>query len=196
MNMRLLYINMKKTMITLNSILPALALVSTVAINDVKDSFFAHFNSENNGISVEHKLEFKEINREAVLNKFFEKYNSPLKGSARTFVKVADKYQIDYKILPSIACMESTCGKFLIEGSYNPFGWGVYGNQYIAFDSYEDAIETVGKGLNEGYFAKGLDKLELIAPVYTPPNHVNWLSGVRYFSNEIAYFETNNTYIH
>lgn len=135
--------------------------------------------------NMEFEIGYTEVNRVEVLEKFFEKYNSPLKESSETFVAVADKYGIDYTILPSISCMESTCGRFLIEGSYNPFGWGVYGNQYIAFESYDHAIEEVGAGLYEGYFSKGADTLWEIAPIYTPPNSTNWYRGVSWFEDEI-----------
>lgn len=134
-------------------------------------------------------VEFKKVNRKEALEKFFEKYNSPLKSNSETFIKVADEYGIDYRLIPSISCMESTCGKFLIEGSYNPFGWGIYGSNVIYFRNYDEAIETVGKGLNKGYFAKGLNTVEKIAPVYTPPNSVNWKNGVSFFMNEISKFE-------
>jgi len=134
-------------------------------------------------------VEFKQVNRKEALEKFFEKYNSPLKSNAETFIKVADEHGIDYRLIPSISCMESTCGKFLIEGSYNPFGWGIYGNNAIYFKNYDEAIKTVGNGLNKGYFAKGYDTVEEIAPIYTPPNSVNWKNGVSFFMNEISKFE-------
>jgi len=134
-------------------------------------------------------VEFKQVNRKEALEKFFEKYDSPLKSNAETFVKVADEYGIDYRLIPSISCMESTCGKFLIEGSYNPFGWGIYGDNVIYFKDYDEAIKTVGKGLNKGYFAKGFNTVEKIAPIYTPPNSVNWKNGVSFFMNEISKFE-------
>ena len=116
-----------------------------------------------------------------VLEKFFEELDSPLTDNAQTFVATAEKYGIDYKLLPAISCMESTCGKFIPSESYNPFGWGVYGNQYISFTSFDEAIEKVGEGLNKGYFSKGLDTIPEIAPVYTPPNSYHWASGVNYF---------------
>jgi hypothetical protein len=118
----------------------------------------------------------REVRIEA-LEKFFTKLNSPLKANAATFVDVADKYNLDYRLLPAISCMESTCGKALIEGSYNPFGWGIYGRNAIYFSSYDEAIETVGKGVKEKYVNKGLDTPEKIAPVYTPPNFVNCKSA-------------------
>lgn len=123
--------------------------------------------------------------RAAILERFFTKYKSPLAANAKTFVEVAEIYDIDYRLLPSIACMESTCAKFLIEDSYNPFGWGIYGNNVITFESYDEAIKVVGKGLYKGYIANGLDTPEEIAPIYTPPNHYNWKNGVRFFMDKI-----------
>jgi len=88
--------------------------------------------------------------------------------------------------------MESSCGKYLIEGSYNPFGWGIYGTNAIYFEDYDEAIETVGKGLKDNYLSRGFDTPQKIAPVYTPPNHVNWLNGVTYFMNSIENISDNN----
>ena len=127
----------------------------------------------------------KQVDRVTTLENFFRKYNSPLVGHAETFVRVADKYDIEYTILPAISCMESTCGKFIPPNTYNPFGWGIYGSNFIAFEDFDEAIETVGEGLNKGYFSKGLDTLPKIAPVYTPPNHRNWLHGVTFFVEQI-----------
>ena len=119
------------------------------------------------------------------LEKFFEAQKSPLKEDADTFVRVAEKYGLDYRLLPAISCMESSCGKRILPNSYNPFGWGIYGKNAIYFKSFEEAIETVGKGISEKYVAKGLDTPEKIAPVYTPPNSVNWRNGVNFFISKI-----------
>jgi hypothetical protein len=119
------------------------------------------------------------------LKEFFEKQNSPLLENAKTFVDVAEKYNLDYRLLPAIACMESSCGKRLIPGSYNPFGWGIYGNNAIHFKSFDDAIETVGKGIHEKYVSRGLETPEEMAPVYTPPNPVKWKNGVNFFIGKI-----------
>lgn len=90
----------------------------------------------------------------------------------------------------SIACMESTCGKFVIEGTYNAWGWRISGaalanGTYLRFNSWEEAIEAVGKGIYEGYASKGLNTSKLIASVYTPPNSVKWNRGVRFFMSEM-----------
>ena len=134
----------------------------------------------------------KEDNRKdkiETLEDFFGSLNSPLEENAETFVDVADKYGLDYKLLPAIACMESSCGRKLIEGSYNPFGWGIYGKNAIYFESYEEAIETVAKGISEKYVARGLDTPEKIAPVYTPPNAIGWRNGVNFFIGKIDAYE-------
>lgn len=135
--------------------------------------------------AVKYNVETKTVDREAVLEKFFDKYSSPLKGHADTFVKVADKYGMDYRLLPAISCQESSCGKKLIPGTYNPFGWGIYGSHYIAFKDYDEAIETVGKGMKDNYISRGFDTPEKIEPIYTPPSHGHWMSGVNYFMKEM-----------
>lgn len=134
---------------------------------------------------ISHSIGYEKASKSAVLKIFLNKYNSPLADHAETFVEVAEKYGIDYRLLPAIGCMESTCGKFLIPGSYNPFGWGIYGDNVIRFANYDEAIETVGKGIYEGYVSKGADTPSKMAPIYTPPNHVNWLNGVSYFIGQI-----------
>ena len=115
------------------------------------------------------------------LRNFFEGAKSPLIDNVETFIDVADKYGLDYRLLPAISCMESSCGIRLIPGSYNPFGWGIYGNNAIYFKSYDEAIEVVGKGISEKYVSRGLDTPEKMAPVYTPPNSVKWKNGVNFF---------------
>jgi hypothetical protein len=132
--------------------------------------------------TIEFTIESKKIDRVGALEKFFQKYNSPLANHAETFVLIADKYKIDYKLLPSIACMESTCAKFLIPGTHNPFGWGA---GRIAFASYDEAIEKVGAGLDKIYLSRGLDNAEKIAPVYNPPSPISWTKGVNYFTGKI-----------
>lgn len=176
---------MRKNIRVINLIVAPLALITLAYISTLKKSNAQEQITLPEPKNMEYAISYKTVNRTEILEKFFEQYNSPLKENADTFVEVADKYDIDYRILPAISCMESTCGRFLIEGSHNPFGWGVYGNQHIAFESYDEAIETVGRGLNKNYFAKGYDTLAEIAPIYTPPNSYNWYNGTSFFKNEI-----------
>lgn len=176
---------MKRILLTITTtILPALVIMMTfTAVGHAKIKTQKNIEKSKN---MAFTIKSKKIDRVATLEAFFDKYNSPLKGSSQTFVEVADRYNIEYTLLPSIACMESTCGKFMPYQSNNAFGWGVYGGNHISFASHDEAIEVVGEGLNKGYFSKGFDTIPEIAPIYTPPNHVNWKNGVSFFSNQIT----------
>src|SRR5258708_21530438 len=57
---------------------------------------------------------------------FFEKYHSLLANYANTIVESADKYGIDYALLPAIAMQESIGCKREPAGTHNCFGWGIY----------------------------------------------------------------------
>lgn len=125
------------------------------------------------------------VDRVEVLRRFLEKHDSPLAESADTFVVVADKYDLDYRLLPAISCIESACGKRLIAESYNAWGWGVYGDNYIKFDNFDNGIEEVARGIHSGYIQKGLDTPSKMAPVYTPPRPQYWLGGIRNYMGQI-----------
>jgi hypothetical protein len=127
----------------------------------------------------------QKIDRVESLREFFKSFESPLEDHAKIFVQVADKYGLDYRLLPSIACLESSCGKFYIPESNNPFGWGIYGNKVTKFATMEEGIEVVGKGLSDNYIEKGYDTVEEIAPIYNPPNPIKWAGKVNYFYNKI-----------
>lgn len=130
-------------------------------------------------------IKAERINRQKILTAFFSKNNSPLVKNVNKFVEIADKYNIDYRLMPAISCTESSCGKFLIERSHNPFGWGIYGNTVTSFKSYDDAIEKVAQGLSKGYISKGYDTPEEIGPIYTPPSYTHWMRATRFFMNQI-----------
>ena len=110
--------------------------------------------------------------------------NAPLADYAEKFVEVANKYGLDYRLLPAIAVMESGGGKSLFR-SYNAWGYGKY-----SFNSFEEGIEIVGKGLKTGYIDKGRDTVEEIAPIYCPPNYKNWARSVNQFMLEIENIES------
>lgn len=146
--------------------------------------------AENTLIEPDHSISYAKIDREAKLKAFFQKYHSPLENNTETFVKVADQYGIDYRLLPAISCLESGCGKQMPYQSYNPFGWGVYGGNYISFANFDEAIEKVGEGLNKGYFSKGANTVEKIAPIYNPPNPIKWGGNIKMYMNMIEKMDT------
>ncbi len=136
-------------------------------------------------VEADHQIAAVKIDREEKLRNFFSKYNSPLADSAETFVAIADKYNIDYRLLPAISGVESTFCRNIIQGTYNCYGWGIYGNNVIYFDSFDDGIQKVGQGIYEGYVTKGADSVEKIAPIYNPNTPWHWSGKVRFFMNQI-----------
>lgn len=112
--------------------------------------------------------------RAAKIDAFFTvKGNLPLAGQGVTFVTYADKYGIDWRLIPAKSFRETTGGKFACKKDrFNAFGWGSCRGE--KFDSYEDAIETVTRNLsgnnpNTAYFYKGKSVDEII-DAYNPPS--------------------------
>ena len=87
----------------------------------------------------------KELRQEKAdkINAYFKDRSMPLKGTGMTFVLVAEKYGLDWRLLPAIAVRESSGGKNAC--GYNPFGWGSC--KLNNYSSFEQAIESVGKHL-------------------------------------------------
>ena len=78
-----------------------------------------------------------------IIDTYFKDRSMPLKGTGMTFVLVAEKYGLDWRLLPAIGIRESSGGKAAC--GYNAFGWGSC--KLHNFHSYEEAIEAVGKNL-------------------------------------------------
>lgn len=135
----------------------------------------------------EHK---KVDTRALILKAYFNKYNSPLEESAPDFIEAADKYGLDWKLVPSIAGVESTFGK-KIPGGFNSWGWGVYGTSAIYFNSWRDGIYTVSKGLKENYVDLGLDTPYKMNPKYAASNTWGW--KVDYFMKDLEKFSLDLT---
>ncbi len=115
------------------------------------------------------------------LQKYLLKHKSPMADNAQDFVDAAEQYNLDWKLVPAIAGVESTFGKHLIPGTYNAYGWG---GGRIRFDSWRDGIYTISHGLAEKYVARGLETPYQMQRVYAPPS-TTWGSKVTYFMNEI-----------
>ncbi len=121
--------------------------------------------------------------RVANLQAFIRKYNphSPLYELADKIVEVSDKYGLDYRLLVAIAMQESNLCKRIPKDSYNCWGWGIYGDKVTKFKSYEEAIETVAKGLKEKYVDKGHYTIYTIMRKYNPSSDGSWGDAVKKF---------------
>lgn len=126
--------------------------------------------------------------RAKIIENFFQRYKSLLSDYSTTFISVADKYSLDYRLLPAIAMQESNGAKKVIKDSKNPFGYGIYGSLVVRFISWEEAIERVGKALREDYLDQGLTSPYTIMSKYTPQSLAKgstWAKGVTSFMEEL-----------
>lgn len=126
------------------------------------DSDFRYLTKEKffNGYEVNFSQAPKD-QRVANLEKYLQKHHSPLASYAELIVSESDKYGIPYKMVVAIAYHESgLCRKCF--KPYNCWGWMTK----ETWGSYDEAIPKYIKGLYKGYFSKGADTIEEIAPNY------------------------------
>lgn len=93
--------------------------------------------------AVEVSVEDLRKEKAEAIDTYFKERSMPLHGTGMTFVLVAEKYGLDWRLLPAIGVRESSGGKAAC--GYNPFGWGSC--KLHNFGSYEQAIEALGKNL-------------------------------------------------
>lgn len=87
-------------------------------------------------------LYFGEDPRMEQLRKFFLKYDSPVHYLAGEFLEAADENGIDWRLLPSIAIVESGGGRHYSKN--NIFGWD---SGRTGFPSISEGIHTVASRL-------------------------------------------------
>lgn len=130
------------------------------------------------------EIEAKDARVEMV-RQFFAKYKSPLEPHAQEVVAFADKYGLDFRLIPAIAMQESTLCKNAPKDSYNCWGFGIYGGKVTRFDNYSEAIHTVTKTLALKYKKDGLHTPEEIMKRYTPSSDGSWARGVNIVLNSL-----------
>ncbi len=120
--------------------------------------------------------------RAFVLDKYFEKYNSPLIGFGNTFVEACDKYGSpkDCTFLPAIAYVETKlCTKASSLKQFNCWGWGGSGENRIIFSSFYDSIDTITRKMVTGYGVKNLNNPYKLVGTYCGPDcNPYWASSV------------------
>ncbi|MBI4084859.1 MAG: glucosaminidase domain-containing protein [Candidatus Levybacteria bacterium] len=137
-----------------------------------------------NGNLFEGNIESKDA-REEMVRQFLARYNSPLEPYAKYIVEMAEKYNIDHRLIPAIAMQETNlCLKSRPE-SYNCWGLGVYGGKYPHFDNYSEAIEVVTKTLATKYKNSSLVSPEEIMTMYTPSSNGSWANSVNHFMDQL-----------
>jgi hypothetical protein len=108
------------------------------------------------------------------IDQYFADRDMPLAGYGQKMVEVADKNDIDWRLIPALSVRESTGGKHACKkATFSPFGWG---SCKISFKSYDHAIEVLGKNLggnnpNTSHHYSDKD-VEGILKTYNPPKVV------------------------
>ncbi|KKQ45599.1 MAG: hypothetical protein US62_C0012G0013 [Candidatus Woesebacteria bacterium GW2011_GWA1_37_8] len=123
--------------------------------------------------------------RVSIVKNFFLEYDSPLSDFAGYVVTTADKYGIDWRLIPAISAKESGACRVIPEGSYNCWGWGIHSKGTLMFDNYNEAIETVTKGLKEKYIDNGLVTPEEIMTRYAHPDSTTWAEGIYFYMDKL-----------
>jgi hypothetical protein len=129
--------------------------------------------------------------RVKILEGYLNEQNSPLAPFAADFVRDADKYNLDWKLVAAISGVESTFGLAIPTNSYNGWGWGVYGTNVIRFASWNEGIDTISQGLRERYMDQlGGKDIYQIGRVYA--SSPAWAGHVEYYMNKIQDFALRN----
>jgi|SRR5581483_8583079 len=119
--------------------------------------------------------------RVEIVRQFFQRYGSRLQPFASDIVASADQYGLDFRLLPAIAMQESNLCQKEIPGTFNCWGFGIYGKKVTKFDNYQQAISVISKTLALQYKDKGLSTPEEIMSKYNPSNHNGWAQAVSGF---------------
>jgi len=126
--------------------------------------------------------------RVQVIRQYLHLHHSQLEPYAELLISESDKNNIDWRLLTAIAQQESNLCKIIPQDSYNCWGWGIHSQGTLRFNSYEEAIKTVARGLRKNYLEKGYTSIEEIMAKYTPLSKGSWANGVSKFLAEIGSF--------
>lgn len=128
--------------------------------------------------------------RAELVTRFLDRYNSPLtphEAWGQTLVAIADRYGIDFRLLPAIAMQESNLCKNIPPGSYNCLGFGIHERGTLEFESFEANFDRAGRELKRFYIDQGRLTPEDIMRKYTPGSNGSWAESVNQWMTEMRY---------
>jgi hypothetical protein len=128
--------------------------------------------------------------RPKIVENFLSRYKSPMTPHdyyGRKLVEIADKWEMDYRLLPAIAMQESNLCKKIPENSFNCLGFGIHSRGELHFESYEANFEAAAKTLKTKYIDQGRDTPEKIMQKYTPYSDGSWARSVKRWMHEMRY---------
>jgi len=124
---------------------------------------------------------YAEDPRISALRNFLASKDSPIQHLAEDFLIVADQYRIDWRLLPSIAFLESTAGKACRNN--NIFGWN---NANTRFSTIREGIYYVGARLGDSEIYRDKTMAEKLA-LYNPYDH--YAPAVIRVANHLSHLE-------
>ena len=108
-----------------------------------------------------------EDQRPQKLETFFQSFGCPAPHHVKEYLGTADSFDIDYRLLPAISVLESTCG--VHERLNNRWGWD---SARKGFASFRAGLEYIARQLAQGRYYKG-KTLEEKVYMYNPkPEYV------------------------
>ena len=96
------------------------------------------------------RLVFPDDPRAARLERFFHIYHCPEPHRTADYLRAADNYELDYRLLPAISVRESTCGVAQVDNNF----WGYHSGRQ-GFASVEAGIDFVARQLVQSSYYKG-----------------------------------------
>ncbi len=128
------------------------------------------------------EVDWTEEGRFLELLSYLNRQNSPLADYSWFFIRQADFWGVDWRLLPAISGIESSFGRVMISGSHNAYGWG---GGHIEFANWRESIDWVNWGLRTGYYDRGLVSPRDIGPVWAPPS-THWGRSVALIMTQIS----------
>jgi hypothetical protein len=159
------------------------AVTPTVATNAVSDV------ATGDVLGVGTVAELEDARPHIVAN-FLERHNSPMQPYdhyGQYLVDIADKYELDFRLMPAIAMQESNLCKKIPEGSYNCLGFGIHERGTLEFESYEANFDRAAREIKKNYVNQGRVTPEMIMKKYTPGSNGSWAESVKQWMAEMKY---------
>jgi hypothetical protein len=99
------------------------------------------------------------------LESFFQSFGCPAPHYVDEYLGAADSYTIDYRLLPAISVLESTCGVY--QRLNNRWGWD---SARKGFSSFRAGLQYIARQLSQGRFYRN-KALEEKVHMYNPNPH-------------------------
>ncbi|EAD5126427.1 peptidase M23 [Listeria monocytogenes] len=134
---------------------------------------------------------------EETLNKFLET-RGVFKGTASSFIKYGETYNVDPALVVAIAMHETGNGISRMVKEWNNPGGLMGDGPGFQFSTLDKGIEAMIKNLSKNYISLGLNTPEKIQPKYAPVGASNdglglnkeWLNGVNGFLKQLGGLST------